>query len=206
MAYIEINHEKVTPEIAESFVSICPFGAISQDSGSFAHRQRAKCAVDASKPTKTVFSLLLMTRRKPRSTKTAKGIAVFAEYTGNKIHPVTFELLGNTRRQPCKRRKNRRPSVFAVLPGWQTAGASKELSFYGAQAIYVYDSKPRRFRPSALRSLCLRFHPKGKTLSAYGRRYFPRPLACTPYSGPLPHRPHSRLHRLSNFGRTAILA
>jgi electron transfer flavoprotein alpha subunit len=142
MAYIEINHEKVTPEIAEKLVSICPFGAISQDSGKLRIDSGCKMCRRCLKADEDgVLSFVDDTPKTQIDKDSWRGIAVFAEYTGNKIHPVTFELLGKAQQLASAERAGGLP-VFAVLPGWQTAGASKELSFYGAQTIYVYDGKP----------------------------------------------------------------
>ncbi len=139
MAYIKIDQQKVTPKIAKKLISICPFGAISMDAGELRIDSNCKMCRRCLKADEDgVLSFVDDTPKTQIDKSSWRGIAVFAECTGNKIHPVTFELLGKAQQLA---RSGSLP-VFAVLPGWQTAGASKELSFYGAQAIYIYNGRP----------------------------------------------------------------
>lgn len=139
MAYIQINQQKVTRKIAEELMSICPFGAIFIDAGELRIDSSCKMCRRCLKADQYgVLSFVDDTPKVNIDKDSWRGIAVFAECTGDTIHPVTLELLGKAQQLA----KTGDHPVFAVLIGWQTARASEELSFYGAQTVYVYDGKP----------------------------------------------------------------
>ena len=64
-----------------------------------------------------------------------KGVLIFAEQEGGKLHPICFELIGKGREIADKTGS----SVTCALLGSGVGEAAKELIAYGADAVYVYD-------------------------------------------------------------------
>ncbi len=64
-----------------------------------------------------------------------KGLMVFAEQRGGKIHPVSYELLGKGRE--IADRLN--VELFGVLLGDRMEKEAKELVCYGADKVFLYD-------------------------------------------------------------------
>ncbi len=67
--------------------------------------------------------------------KDYKGLMVFAEQREDRIHPVSYELLGKGREIADKLGAE----LSSVLLGNQMEEAAKELIYYGADKVFVYD-------------------------------------------------------------------
>ena len=63
------------------------------------------------------------------------GVLVFAEQEDGKIHNVTYELLGKGRELADRLRNN----LCAVLLGYNLENEAKELIYYGADKVYLFD-------------------------------------------------------------------
>jgi len=66
-----------------------------------------------------------------------KGILIYAETSDSKIHPVSFELLGKAREIAEKVEME----VWSVIIGYRVREEAKELIYYGADKVYVYDQE-----------------------------------------------------------------
>ena len=66
-----------------------------------------------------------------------KGVLVYVEQEGGKVHPICFELLGKGRELADKTGVK----VSCVLLGSGVAGAAPDLVASGADAVYVYDDE-----------------------------------------------------------------
>ena len=64
-----------------------------------------------------------------------KGILVFAEQRDGDIHPISFELLGKAREIADKKKCE----VYSVLLGYQMREKAKELIYFGADKVFLYD-------------------------------------------------------------------
>ncbi len=67
--------------------------------------------------------------------KDYKGLMVFAEQRDDRIHPVSYELLGKGREIADKLGVE----LSSVLLGNQMEEAAKELIYYGADKVFFYD-------------------------------------------------------------------
>ena len=67
--------------------------------------------------------------------KDYEGLMVFAEQRGGKIHPVSYELLGKGREIADKLHVE----LSSVLLGNQMEDEAKELIYYGADKVFLYD-------------------------------------------------------------------
>ncbi|MEX2701683.1 MAG: electron transfer flavoprotein subunit alpha/FixB family protein [Candidatus Baldrarchaeota archaeon] len=64
-----------------------------------------------------------------------KGILVFSEQRDGDIHPISFELLGKAREIADKKKCE----VYSVLLGYQMREKAKELIYFGADKVFLYD-------------------------------------------------------------------
>ena len=65
----------------------------------------------------------------------SNNIMVYAEYLDEKIHPVTYELLGKARELASKLNGK----VISTIIGWNASKQADNLIRYGADIVYVYD-------------------------------------------------------------------
>lgn len=138
MAHIKVNQEKVTPEIAERLASVCPFGAIVVSEAGLsieAGCRLCRLCLEADQD-----GVLTLVEDKPETSVDKsrwQGIAILAECVGNRLHPITLELLGKALEMAAPAGT----PVFAVVIGWQVTSAAESLKYYGADKIYVYDDR-----------------------------------------------------------------
>lgn len=133
MGKLVINHNLVTAEKAEALVSICPFGAISYENGKLDISSACKvCKMCVRKGQ----GLVDFVEEKVEIDKSAwKGICVYADCSGGKIHRVTFELIGKAKELAAVTGH----SVYALIIGHDTAACGEELRHYGVDKVFVYD-------------------------------------------------------------------
>ncbi len=67
----------------------------------------------------------------------SSGVLVYAETADSKIHPVSFELLGKAREIAEKLGLE----VWSVIIGSDVKQYARELIYYGADKVYVYDDE-----------------------------------------------------------------
>ncbi len=134
---IRIDQSRVTPEIAEELLAICPFGGMTYEDGRLSINAGCKncrlcvktgpagvCLWEDEKPAKRTVD------------KDAwRGIAVYAEKRGDGIHPVTLELLGKA----GELAEVIGHPVYAIMIGSDVGGLAEELRHYGADKVFVYD-------------------------------------------------------------------
>ena len=63
------------------------------------------------------------------------GVLVFAEQEDGEVHKVTYELLGKGRELADRLEKK----LCAVLLGYNLEDEAKELIYYGADKVYLFD-------------------------------------------------------------------
>ena len=113
-------------------ISTCPFGSVKEESG--------KPVIDASCRACGVCikncpaSALSFETRKAADLSNWSGIMVFGEFLGDKLHPVTIELLGkaNELSQKCAEK------VYVAIIGKNCQSAAQEISHYPCEKILVY--------------------------------------------------------------------
>ncbi len=136
MAYLKINKEKITDESARALVKICPFSAISYD-GELKINSACKMCKLCVKNSKNGEIEYIEEPPKNTVDKSAwRGITVFADVAGGKIHPVTFELLGKAKELASVTKH----PVYAVLFCSINNGFDKTLLEYGADKVFLYES------------------------------------------------------------------
>ena len=133
MGKLVINHNLVTAEKAEALVQLCPFGAISYTDGKLDISSGCKmCKMCVRKGEGLVN---FQEDRKQTDTSLWKGICVYADCSGGRIHRVTFELLGKAKELA---RVTGHP-VYALVIGHNTADLARQLQHYAVDKVFVYD-------------------------------------------------------------------
>ena len=92
MGKLVIHHERITPQNASELVALCPFGAISYETGTLDISSGCKmCKMCVRKGQ----GLITFTEDKKEVDKSLwQGICVYADCAGGTLHRVTFELCG----------------------------------------------------------------------------------------------------------------
>ena len=137
MAELKIHHEKIDAAAAEQLIGLCPFSAISYENGRLQINAACKmCKMCVRKgPAGAIEYVEGPTA--PTVDKTQwNGIAVFADCTGGKIHPVTFELIGKAQELA----KVTGHPVYALLIADGASTKADQLLKAGVDKVYVYDS------------------------------------------------------------------
>lgn len=137
MGYIKINQNKVTPEIVKEAINVCPFKAIEFNGKELAINSGCKmCKLCTKKGPAGVFEFV---EEKVEAIDKSKwvGVCVFVEHTGNKIHPVVFELIGKAKELV----KVTNHPVYAVLFTDDASKFENELLSYGIDKLFVYENK-----------------------------------------------------------------
>ncbi|MBP5661698.1 MAG: FAD-binding protein [Clostridia bacterium] len=130
-----IHSEKINEESARALTELCPFNAISYDGALHISAACKMCKMCVRKG--PAGAITFEEEAAPVCDKSAwRGVAVFAEQHGGRVHPVSLELLGKARELAAKTNH----PVLALLIGFETDGAAQELLRYGADEVYVYDS------------------------------------------------------------------
>ncbi len=137
MAYLKINKEKITPQSAEALQKVCPFSAIGYEDGELKINSACKMCKLCVKNSKNGEIEYIEEPAQNTVDKSAwRGITVFADVAGGKIHPVTFELLGKAKELAAVTGH----PVFAVIFCNKNDGFDKSLLEYGADKVFLYES------------------------------------------------------------------
>ena len=133
MGKLIIEHSLVTPEKARALTEVCPFGALSYENGKLEISSGCKmCKMCVRKGD----GLVRFEEENKQIDKSQwKGICVYADCSGGKLHRVTFELCGKARELS---RVTGHP-VYALLIGHKTAECAETLRHYGVDKVFVYD-------------------------------------------------------------------
>ena len=130
-----LHNEKINQETAKKLIDICPFGAISYDGELKISSACKMCKMCVKKGPEGAITFEEET--KPVCNKDEwKGVAVFAEQRGGKIHPVSLELVGKARELASVTNH----PVLVVLIGSDIKEAAKGLLNYGVDKVYLYDN------------------------------------------------------------------
>ena len=130
-----IDQSKITREVAQRLISVCPFHALSYDgqtvSVSAACRVCRLCVKNGPPGVVRVEE-----DSAPSVDKDAwRGLAVFAERRGEGVHPVTLELIGKARELAAVTGH----PVYAVVIGRSLDALIDELMHYGVDKVFAYD-------------------------------------------------------------------
>ena len=135
MGKLVVNKNLITPQKAEELIKICPFGAISYENGEIEISSACKmCKLCAKKGGGAIE--YVEEQRASVDKSLWRGICVYADHQGEKIHRVTYELLGKAKELASATNQE----VYALIIGAQIGASAEKLLRYGADKVFVYDN------------------------------------------------------------------
>jgi len=132
-----IDHNLVNDESGKALEKICPFGAIHYNKGKLEIDQACRlCKMCVRQGPKGVVTFkedekILINK------DDYKGICVYADSEGGRIHNVTFELIGKA----LQLAKVISHPVYALLIGNDCRENAEELLSYGVDEVFVYENE-----------------------------------------------------------------
>lgn len=134
MGKLVVNKSLVTKENAEALVKICPFNAITYKDGVLDITSACKmCKMCVKKGGGLVDFVEDTVKEIDKSLW--RGVCVYADCLGGKIHRVTLELLGKAQELASVIAH----PVYAIAIGTKLDECANELLRYGADKVFVYD-------------------------------------------------------------------
>ena len=133
MGKLVVKEALVTPEKAEKLIELCPFGAISYEGEKLDISSACKMCKMCVRKGEGLVEFVEDIKEIDKSLW--KGICVYADFSGGKLHPVTFELIGKAKELA----KVTAHPVYALLIGENTDSAAEELLKYGVDKVFTYD-------------------------------------------------------------------
>jgi len=134
MSKLVVNQKAVTPENAEAVVKICPFGAISYVGGTLEISSACKmCKLCARKSGGVIEYVEEAVETLDKSLW--RGVCVYADCTGGRIHRVTYELCGKAKQLAAVTGH----PVYAIMIGHDLEAHAQTLLHYGVDRVFVYD-------------------------------------------------------------------
>lgn len=137
MAELRIHQERLDEDGIRQLIDICPFGAISCRDGKVEIDSGCRmCRLCVKKGPGGAVEY--METQEPGINKDEwRAVAVYVEYNGKAVHPVTFELFGKARELAAVTGH----PVYALFMGYQVGEKAEELLAYGVDQVFVYDRK-----------------------------------------------------------------
>ena len=134
MGKLVVNKSLVTKEKAEALVTLCPFNAITYKDGAIDITSACKmCKMCVKKGGGLVDFVEDEVKEIDKSLW--RGVCVYADCSGGRIHRVTLELLGKARELASVTSH----PVYAIAIGTALDECANELLRYGADKVFVYD-------------------------------------------------------------------
>lgn len=134
MSKLVVNQKAVTPDNAETIVKICPFGAISYVGGTLEISSACKmCKLCARKSGGVIEYVEEAVETLDKSLW--RGVCVYADCTGGRIHRVTYELCGKAKQLAAVTGH----PVYAIMIGHDLEAHAQTLLHYGVDRVFVYD-------------------------------------------------------------------
>ncbi|MEG0076066.1 MAG: electron transfer flavoprotein subunit alpha/FixB family protein [Eubacterium sp.] len=137
MAGIKVINENCGKEIFEEFSELCPFGAFTFEDEKLDVTSACKmCKMCIKKGPKGVVELI-EDEKKEIDKSLYRGITVYVDHIGGKIHPVTLELIGKAKELAAVINH----PVYALFIGHNIGKKAEELLHYGVDKVFVYDDE-----------------------------------------------------------------
>lgn len=138
MGKIIVHQEKVR-DIA-ALIQICPFGAMEDKDGKIEINSACRLCKLCVRKGAGVFEFVESETLAKIDKSAWRGIAVYVDHVGGKIHPVTFELIGKAKQLAAKIKQ----PVYAIFLGENIGQQAQEILHYGVDKVYVCDKKELR--------------------------------------------------------------
>ncbi len=180
MSYIKVNNEKVTKEIAEELIKLCPFNAFDYQNSELSINAGCKiCRICVKKGPSGVCELI-EDKKVLIKKEEYKGITVYVEQRNNIAHLVAWELIGKAKELA---KKTNEP-VYAIVVGNNVGKIVEEALSYGVDKVFVYeDDAYKEFNVEVYTNVLNDFYQKHKVNiilfggTTQGRSFAPRVAA-----------------------------
>ena len=135
MGSLKIHQNLITAENAGALIRLCPFGAISYENGKLDVSSACKmCKMCVRKGPAGVIEYL--EDAAPEVDKSLwRGICVYVDHAGGRIHRVTYELIGKARELAAVTGH----PVYALMIGGEIGESARRLLRYGVDRVFVYE-------------------------------------------------------------------
>ena len=134
MGELVINHNKITAQKAEALVEICPFNAISYSNDRLEISSACKMCKMCVRNSEGAIDFVEDVKGEVDKSLW-RGICVYADHCGEKIHRVTYELCGKAQELA---RVTGHP-VYALMIGNNLGECADKLLNYGVDKVFVYE-------------------------------------------------------------------
>ena len=139
MSGIVINHDQCL--LCGACITACPFNALTLVNEKVEVNAACKLCKACLKVC-PVFAISIEAAKKVVVDKSLyKGILVYVEHSENKIHPVTYELIGKALELAAVIKQD----VYCLMIGDQIVFSAQELLAYGVKQVLVYDDPALRY-------------------------------------------------------------
>ena len=133
MAELKFNTDKVKD--IESFIKLCPFGAIEFKNGELHPNAACKMCKLCVKKGPDGAAYIVEHEKEAVDKSLWQGICVYAEQVRGKVHPVAYELIGKARELV----KVTNQKVYCLMIGHNCDASANDLLRYGVDEVFVYD-------------------------------------------------------------------
>lgn len=178
MGKLVVKNELVTPQNAEKLVQLCPFNAISYENGTLDISSACKMCKICVRKGEGVIEFVEDTKEIDKSLW--KGVCVYVDCVGDKIHRVSYELIGKAHELA---QVTGHP-VYAIMIGSNLKENAQKILKYGVDKVFVYDHpefKEFRIEPytAAFCDFITKYKPSSVLVGAtnLGRQLAPRVAA-----------------------------
>lgn len=134
MGKLVVNKSLVTEEKAEALVKLCPFNAITYKDGVIDITSACKMCKMCVKNGGGLVDFVEDEVNEIDKSEW-RGVCVYADCSGRKVHRVTLELLGKARELAAVTAH----PVYTIAIGYGLDECAEKLRRYGADKVFVYD-------------------------------------------------------------------
>lgn len=140
MKKLIIDQSKVNDSVVATLMKLCPFGGLEYKDGKLDFTAGCKtCGICARKGPTGVITLIEEKDVIKLNKDEWHGLGVYMEINDERVHPVSFELIGKAKELA----KKINHEVFAILVGNknQVEKYSDEILSYGVNKVYIYQDE-----------------------------------------------------------------
>jgi electron transfer flavoprotein alpha subunit/NAD-dependent dihydropyrimidine dehydrogenase PreA subunit len=114
-------------------VDVCPFGAIDMVNGKAVINEACRACGQCVEA--CPVGAIVMSEAEAVDLSDYRGVMVYAEQRGGRVHPVSYELLGKAQELAAQLSE----PVYAVIVGSDVGAGAEELVSRGADRVFLYD-------------------------------------------------------------------
>lgn len=133
MGKLVVHQDKIKD--INAVIDVCPFGAMEDDGGKLEINAACKLCKLCTKKFPDVMEFVEEKQGVAVDKSKWKGITVYVDHVGGRIHPVTFELIGKARELAAKINH----PVYALFIGKDIEDKAEEILHYGVDKVFVAD-------------------------------------------------------------------